>query len=203
MLALPQAAKEVGGWQIQNRGTVGGNLCNASPAADGTVALLALDSTVELTSAAPATGVIEQRDLKLSDFVLGNRQTALQPGELLTAIRVPVRSPRAKSAFVKLGHRRYLVISIVMVAAQLDFDEAGRVTFCAIAVGSCSKAALRLSSLEIAMLGTQRFEVVERAQSMLSDALTVLTPIDDVRGTAQYRKTASRELVLKALEQCL
>src|SRR3954468_16994673 len=111
---LRQAAREVGGAQIQNAGTVGGNLCNASPAADGVPNLLALGASVELAS---VRGV---RDLPLEAFVLGNRRTALEPDELLTAVLVP--AGEAVTRFLKLGARRYLVISIVMVALAVELE---------------------------------------------------------------------------------
>ena len=107
---LQAAAREVGGRQIQNRGTIGGNLCNASPAADGVPALLALGAEIELLSAAGA------RRLPLGDFILGPRQTALRADEILAAILVPKPQGAATSAFLKLGARKYLVISIVMAA---------------------------------------------------------------------------------------
>ena len=108
---LAQAAREIGGVQIQNAGTVCGNVCNASPAADGMPNLLALDASVELAS------VDGRRVLPLADFVLGNRKTARQSNELATALLVPKPARPARSVFLKLGARRYLVISIVMVAA--------------------------------------------------------------------------------------
>nr|MDQ2704067.1 FAD binding domain-containing protein [Pseudomonadota bacterium] len=104
--ALKQAAKEVGSMQIQNMASVAGNLCNASPAADGVPALLVLDAEVELRSA------VGTRTLALGDFILGNRKTALRPDEMVTAIHVPKTSTGGASAFEKLGARRYLVISI-------------------------------------------------------------------------------------------
>src|SRR5258707_2642457 len=100
---LKQAAREIGGRQIQNAGTLAGNLCNASPAADGIPCLLALDAEIELVSAAGA------RRLALREFILGNRRTARRPTELLTAILVPRPAAPARSTFVKLGARRYLV----------------------------------------------------------------------------------------------
>ena len=127
----------MGGIQIQNRGTVGGNLCNDSPAADGIPPLLALDARVELTSSRG------RRTLAVDEFVIGNRRTALAPDELLTAVEVPVHSANAVSCFLKLGHRRYLVISIAMVAVVLDFDANDRIRYCGIAVGACSAAARR------------------------------------------------------------
>ena len=108
---LKQAAREVGGRQIQNAGTLAGNLCNASPAADGVPCLLALDAEIEIAS---PTG---RRRLPLGQFITGVRRTALAPGELVVAIHVPRPRHEARSAFLKLGARRYLVISIAMAAA--------------------------------------------------------------------------------------
>src|SRR5437867_6861501 len=100
---LKQAAREVGGRQIQNAGTLAGNLCNASPADDGVPPLLALDAEVELASPAGT------RRLPLASFLTGNRCTALEPGELMVAIHVPRPAHEARSAFLKLGARCYLV----------------------------------------------------------------------------------------------
>jgi CO/xanthine dehydrogenase FAD-binding subunit len=192
--ALVQAAGEVGGVQIQNRGTVGGNLCNASPAADGVPPLLALNARVQLSS------LRGQRELSVDRFVLGNRRTALAADELLTAIVIPGRSPRSCSTFLKLGHRRYLVISIVMVAAAFDFDAAGRVSACGIGVGACSAAARRLADLERALLGVPRRDMPAAVQALLAnDALAGLAPIDDVRATRSYRLDAARTLLERAL----
>jgi CO/xanthine dehydrogenase FAD-binding subunit len=191
---LAQAAQEVGGIQIQNRGTLGGNLCNASPAADGVPPLLALDARVELAS---QRGV---RTLPLEAFVLGNRRTARAADELLTAVEMPARSPRAVSCFLKLGQRRFLVIAIVMVAVVLDFDADDRVTYCGIGVGSCTAAACRLPALERALTGVARADVPARAARLLqADALAPLAPIDDVRATRTYRLDAARSLIERAL----
>ena len=108
---LERAAREVGGVQIQNAGTVVGNVCNASPAADGTPCLLTLDAEIELAS------VDGERTVRLSEFVIGNRRTVRRPNEMVTAIRIPLLGNGARSTFIKLGARRYLVISIVSVAA--------------------------------------------------------------------------------------
>ncbi|MCO5106528.1 MAG: FAD binding domain-containing protein [Burkholderiaceae bacterium] len=190
LAALQQAAREVGGVQVQNQATIGGNLCNASPAADGVPALLALDARVELAS------VRGRRVLALDEFVLGNRRTAIAPDELLTAVIVPRRSPRALSRFVKLGHRRYLVISIAMAAVGVDFDDDDRVSHCAVAVGACSAAALRLPAVEAAMQGTPRARLAGRFDALpVDDAFAPLAPIDDVRGTAAYRREAAVELL--------
>ncbi len=196
LAALQQAAREVGGIQVRNQATIGGNLCNASPAADGVPALLALDADVELAS------VRGRRRLPLADFVLGNRRTALAPDELLTAVIVPRRSSRAGSRFLKLGQRRYLVISIVMVAVALDFDRQDRLAHCAVAVGACSAVALRLAQLERALLAAPRAGLVQRFDALDAAAtFAALAPLDDVRGSAAYRRMAAVELVRRALAE--
>jgi len=190
--ALKQAAREVGGVQIQNRGTLAGNLCNASPAADGTPCLLAADAAVELRSVSGA------RRLPLADFLTGYRTTARRPDELLTAIHLPKPAHPAPSRFRKLGARRYLVISIAMVAATLEVDAAGRVAAARVAVGACSAVAQRLPALEAGLLG--RPAAPGLGALVAHDHLAELQPIDDVRASAAYRRRAARTLVARALE---
>ncbi|MEP5729845.1 MAG: xanthine dehydrogenase family protein subunit M [Sulfitobacter sp.] len=175
--ALKQAAVEVGSIQIQNAGTIAGNICNASPAADGIPPLLALDAQVELMSA--ARGV---RILPLSDFILGVRKTALAKDELVTAILVPTPPKGATSAFEKLGNRRYLVISISMVAVVLTFDTGGLITMARVAVGACSPVALRLPDLESYLIGKRPDQVAVAEHHLAS-----LSPLTDVRGSSAYR----------------
>lgn len=192
--ALKSAAREVGSVQIQNVASVAGNLCNASPAADGVPGLLALDADVELRSA-KAT-----RHLPLGDFILGNRRTALQPGEMVTAIRVPKPSAAGASAFVKLGARRYLVISIAMAAARLVVED-GAIADAAIAVGSCSAVARRLAGVETALRG--RPVNAALVDTVLSAPMDELSPIADVRGSAEYRQDAAREIVVRAVRAAI
>jgi CO/xanthine dehydrogenase FAD-binding subunit len=190
--ALQEAAREVGGIQVQNTGTVAGNICNASPAADGTPALMALDAQVELSS------LTARRVVPLSEFVLGSRKIARQPHELVTGVLIPKRR-HAHSRFLKLGHRRYLVISIVMVAAVLETDCDDVITYAGICVGSCSAVAGRLHSLENKLLGRK---VGDGLSSLaVEDDLASLTPIDDVRGSAMYRRDAGLTLVKRAIEE--
>ena len=188
--ALKAAAREVGGVQIQNAGTVAGNVCNASPAADGMPALLALDAEVELQSAAGA------RRLPLAQFVLGSRRTARRPDELVSALHMPARGAGARSVFAKLGGRRYLVISITMVAVLIEVDAAARVAHAAVAVGSCSAVAQRLPALEARLVGR---DVAGIAACVVPDDLAPLTAIDDVRGSAAYRLDATATLLRRAL----
>jgi CO/xanthine dehydrogenase FAD-binding subunit len=187
---LKQAAREVGGRQIQNAGTLAGNLCNASPAADGVPCLLALDAEIEIA------GPQGHRILPLSRFITGPRRTALMPGELVVAIHVPRPRHEARSAFLKLGARRYLVISIVMAAATLECAD-GVVKDARIAVGACGPVAHRLPALEAALRGA-------RCDPSLIDRrdlshLDPLAPIDDMRGTVAYRNDAVMSLLRRLL----
>ena|ERR1700720_1866671 len=192
--ALKSAAREVGSVQIQNRGTVAGNLCNASPAADGVPPLLVLDAQVELVSKG---GV---RRMPLADFIVGNRKTQRQSDELLTAVIVPHGLEDAASKFVKLGARRYLVISISMVAVVVRVNDE-RVSDARVAVGSCSAVARRLRALENELVGAPVGDRLGRL--VRPEHLAELLPIDDVRATAEYRMDASVRLVQRALESCV
>lgn len=191
--ALRQAALEVGGIQIQNAGTVAGNICNASPAADGVPPLLALGAEVELAS----TG--GRRRVALADFITGVRRTVRLPDELVVAVHVPHPPEGARGAFVKLGSRSSLVISIAMVAAVVRSD-AGRIIEARVAVGACSPVARRLTDWETALAGCELSEL-ESLRPDPAAHLSALAPIDDARATAAYRLSAVRELCLRAVRQ--
>ena len=193
--ALKAAAREVGSIQIQNRGTVAGNLCNASPAADGVPPLLALNAEVELVSKEG------KRKLPLSNFIVGNRKTLRRPDEVLANIFVPRDLDQAQSSFLKLGSRRYLVISIVMVGAIVKSDHTGRLEEARIAVGSCSVVAQRLTELERSLRGAKAVPGFSKFVS--AEHLAPLSPIDDVRATAAYRREAALTMVQRALEACV
>jgi CO/xanthine dehydrogenase FAD-binding subunit len=182
------ASRQVGGVQIQNVGTVIGNLVNASPAADGIPCLLALDAEIELASASGT------RALPVAEFVRGPRQTARRPDEIATGLCIPTDPAPARATFEKLGARRYLVISIVMVAAVARFAPDGRIAAARIAVGSCSAVARRLADLEGALTGA----FPDRGL-VTADHLAPLAPIDDIRATAAYRGAAALELVRRAV----
>ena len=191
--ALKAAAREVGGVQIQNAGTVAGNLCNASPAADGTPVLLALGARVVLQSARG------ERDLALDEFVLGSRRTARAADELVIAVRVPARSAHARSAFAKLGGRRYLTISISTVAVVVDIDADDTIVEAGVAVGSCAAVARRRPALEARRVGV--IADADLAGVLAPGDLAPLTPIDDLRGSAAYRRDATATLVRRALRE--
>jgi CO/xanthine dehydrogenase FAD-binding subunit len=193
--ALKAAAREVGSVQIQNRGTVAGNLCNASPAADGVPPLLALDAQIELISTAGA------RRLPLSEFIVGNRKTLRRADEVLSAVIVPRDHDDARSVFLKLGARRYLVISIAMVAVVVKLDPPKTIAQAHVAVGSCSVTARRLTNLERDLTGVRIGP--GWTSRVRAEHLRTLSPIDDVRATAAYRNDAALTLVRRALEACV
>jgi CO/xanthine dehydrogenase FAD-binding subunit len=188
---LQAAAREVGSAQIQNRATIGGNLCNASPAADGAPPLLALDAEVELV------GLRGRRILSIGEFLLGNRRTAREPDEILAAVRVPHTMGQARSAFRKLGSRKYLVISIVMVGVSLVVVD-DEIAVARVAVGAASAAARRLLPIERRLVGRNAGALSHR-DFLTADDFVDLTPIDDIRATADYRLDAAQELVARAV----
>lgn len=178
---LKAAAREVGGVQIQNRGTIAGNLVTASPAGDGIPCLMALGAEIELAS----TG--GTRRLAIEDFNTGYRRTALRADELVTAIHVPKPAGESRGGFVKLGARRYLVISIVMASAVIEVVE-DKVTAARIAVGACSPAARRIPALEARLPGRSLDTLVDCVEPGDADGLD---PIDDIRASGPYRRHAA------------
>ena len=188
LAGLQAAAREVGGVQIQNSGTVAGNLCNASPAADGVPPLLTLNAVLEFAGASGS------RVVPLDAFITGPRQTTRGEGELVTAVLIPRPPSHARSAFLKLGSRRYLVISITMTAVVLGLDETGRIDVARVAVGACSPVAQRLRTLEKDMLGQEPGEV-----RVTDSHLAPLAPISDVRADEVYRLEAVAEQISRAI----
>ncbi len=185
--ALKAAAREIGSIQIQNAGTVAGNICNASPAADGIPPLLVLDASVELAS---CNG---RRLLPLKSFLKGARQVDLDARELVTAVHVPKAACETRSAFRKLGSRKYLVISIAMVAVAVKTDAEHRILDIRIAIGACSPVAVRMTALESSLVGLQARDdkdLPDFAPALFDD----LSPISDMRGSAGYRTAAARQL---------
>jgi len=189
---LRLAAREIGGVQIQNVGTLCGNVCNASPAADGIPNLMALEATVEIAS------LRGRRSMPVGEFVTGNRRTRLEPDELVTGLVVPKPRHPARAGFLKLGARRYLVISIVMVAAVVEVLADHSLAAARVAVGACSVVARRLRALEGGLVGRSLTEPL--GSLVREEHLEPLSPIDDVRGTARYRREAALHLVRRTLD---
>jgi CO/xanthine dehydrogenase FAD-binding subunit len=188
---LKECSLQVGSRQIQNLGTIGGNLCNASPAADGVPCLLSLDASVELIS---TNG---KRILKLDDFIKGSRNTELKKNEILSAILIPEKAERGHSSFVKLGARKYLVISIAMVACKINLD-GDIISDIAISIGSCSAVARRLGELENTLIGKNvNSDLTQDIYNF--DYKNHISPINDIRGTDAYRLEVAKVLVKKSI----
>jgi len=188
--ALAAAAATIGATQIQNRGTIGGNVANASPAGDLAPALLVTDGFAVVQS---LRGV---RTIPLTRFWLGYRKIDCQPDEILTALQLPKRK-RAKEAFRKLGTRQAQAISKVMAACRLTIRD-GICTRAAIAIGSVAPTAIRLAPVEDLLKGQPlTSELIDAAEAHTRKAIT---PITDIRSTADYRQWVAGRLVRAFLE---
>ncbi len=177
--ALAEASRTVGSPQIRNRGTIGGNLGTASPAGDALPPLLVEEAEVELQSVRGA------RRLPVSDFLVGPKRNALEPDELITAVLV--RPSGATQTFMKVGPRNAMVIAVCSLALAID-QERGEIRA---AFGSAGPVP-----------GLVRVPLGE-AESLPERVAQAASPIDDVRGSATYRRHALRVLAVRALERCL
>jgi len=185
----------LGSVQIRNRGTLGGNLVNASPAADSAIPLLLYDAQVVLRS---ATG--DERILALDAFLLGPGQTALASGEIVRAIRVPVPDRPLAPFFHKVGKRRALTIAIASVGALIGVSN-GHFDEVRLAAGSVAPVPLRLRDVETHLRGV---ELTDRAIGEAARLATeAVSPIGDVRASADYRRQVVGELVARALRSTL
>ncbi len=189
---LAEAASTVGAWQIQNRATIGGNICNASPAADAVCALLALDAEVEITAAAGA------RRMALEKFLKGPGKTSLQNGEILSAVFVPGSEDTnpVYASYRKQGTRNAMVIALASLAGFTQI-RGGRVRRCSLALGSVAPTCIRARSAESFLLGKELTNdvVVQAVELARSDA----SPIDDARASASYRSDLVAALVTEHL----
>jgi CO/xanthine dehydrogenase FAD-binding subunit len=188
---LCRAATETGSVATQNRGTLGGNIANASPAADSPPALLVYDAELELVSASGS------RWVPYNTFWLGYKQTALRPDELIRRIRLPRNKTHWKQYYRKVGTRRAQAISKVCFAAAAHL-EAGRIVDIRIALGSVAPTVLRAPETETMLRGKQLTPaIVCEAQDIL---VREIAPIDDMRSTAQYRRRIARNLFAEFCE---
>lgn len=190
--ALTRSARVVGSIQTRNRATLGGNLANASPAADTATPLMALGASAE------AADAIGTRQVPVDQLFLGPGRTALRDGELLTAVFVPALPARAGSAFQRCV-RTAMDIALVNCAAfvRLDGDDSDTVAEARIALGAVGPRPLRTASAESCLAGARLDErVVEEAGECAAfDA----QPIDDVRASADYRREMVRVLTRRAI----
>ncbi len=190
---LKRAASMIGGRQIQNAGTIGGNICNASPAADSVPALLALDASVEIKN------TNSSRMMKLDEFIIGRRKTTLQPNEMVTRVFIPDDGSAARSGFLKTGARAQLVISPIMVGGVLLADSLGVINSCRIVVGACSEVAQPLNDFNDRIVG---LNLNEDLRLHLKDKdFATLNPISDMRADAAYRIDAAKSMTRRLVQK--
>ncbi len=187
------AAATVGGWQTQEVGTIGGNLCNASPAADLGPPVLMADAILVLSS----TG--SERRVPAIDFFLGRRQTVLEAGELLTSIEVAEPPDGSWETYLKVGRRSAMEVAIVGLAARFVLVD-GVVSDARLAFCSVAPMPIRAVEAEAALVGTTLDDDVITTAAEL--ARSTVSPIDDQRATASYRTTLVPRLVRSAAEAC-
>jgi CO/xanthine dehydrogenase FAD-binding subunit len=188
---LCRAAAETGSVATQNRGTLGGNIANASPAADSPPALLVYDADLELVSTSGS------RWVPYHGFWFGYKQTDLRPDELIRRIRLPRTKIRWKQYYRKVGTRRAQAISKVCFAAAAHVD-AGRIVDVRIALGSVAPTVLRAVETEKMLRGEKPAPAILRAaQDVLGREIA---PIDDMRSTARYRRTIAQNLLTEFFE---
>ena len=188
---LLEAALTVGCPQTRCRGTLGGNIANASPAGDTLPPLLVLDAEVTLVGGAG------QRTLPLADVLLGPGQTAIGPGELLHSVTLARTAEPCGSAFLKLGKRKGMNIAVASVAAMLCLAADGTIGEARVAFGSLAPTAVRSPHAEDELIGQP--PVAETFERAAQAAQADISPIDDVRATADYRRRASATLLRRVL----
>lgn len=193
---LIESARVVGGHQIRNVGTVGGNIANASPAADALTALLALDAAVSLLN------THGERTLPLEGFLLGPGQTQRRPDELLTAVQFPMLPPNSATAYLKAGRRRAMEISVACVAARLTMaPDLERCLDVRIVLGAVAPTVMRSRTAERSIKGeTLAPQILAEAGRL---AASECQPISDVRASADYRRLLVEVMVPRALVCCL
>lgn len=190
---LAEAARVFANPLIRNRATVGGNLGNASPAADTAPPLLVMDAEVKLSSAS------ESRWVVLDDFFVDVCDSVCRPGELITAIRWPVPRPRTFGRFRKLSLRKSTAVAVVSVAARVTFDEAGRCEDAAVALGAVAPTPIRVGEAEEVLRGeVLTAGVIEEATRF---GCTAARCIGDVRGSAAYRERVTDVLLRRLLTE--
>jgi len=192
-LPLAQACRQVGAPQIRNRGTVAGNLITASPANDTITALMALDAIVTLRSARG------ERRVALADFYAGVRRTVMQPDEILVDIACRTLGAGQSGAFIKLGLRRAQAIAVVNCAVVLETGEDGRTADARITLGAVAPVIVRAHQAERSLIGRMLDEATISQAADL--AALAAQPIDDIRGSAEYRRDAVVVLVRRALKR--
>ncbi len=187
LLPLALAAREIGALQIQARGTLGGNVGTSSPVGDSLPVLLALDATIEVAS------VRGRRSIPYHAYCTGYRKTQLAADELIVAAHLPLPPATMRTTWRKVGTRRAQSISKVMGAAAIALD-GGTVVSARVALGAVADRPIRITEVELAVTGLPLAQAAEAARAAMRGAIT---PIDDIRSTAEYRRDVAENLVAR------
>jgi len=191
---LATALRTLGSIQIRNRGTLGGNLVNASPAADSAIPLLLYDAELDLVSREG------RRTVTVDSFFLGPGRASLRPGEFVRTVRIPIPEAEYRTFYHKVGKRRALTIAIASLGALIRVDK-GLMTEARFAAGSVSPTPVRLRAAEDRLQDASLTEdLIEEVRRL---AMGGVSPISDVRATAEYRTQVIGDLVARALRNCL
>jgi carbon-monoxide dehydrogenase medium subunit len=189
--ALAEACSTIGGWQTQEVGTLGGNVCNASPAADTIAPLLAADASVTLASTSGT------RSMPLAEFILGRRSTAARPEELLTRLDVTPCETGTGEVYLKVAPRTAMEVAVVGLAVRIAMTD-GKVTVARIAATAVAPVPFRSQAAEEALIGSRlEPEAVEEASRLLA---AEANPIDDARATGSYRRMVLHRLLGRAVD---
>lgn len=190
--ALSDASALVGSPATRHMGTIGGNLCNASPAMEAGSPLLVFDAAVELAS---STG---SRRLPVAEFLVGPARTAMNPGEVLTGVLLPrLPADRAGSAYLRLEYRQAMEIAVVGAAAMLSLDGSGRCAIARLGLTAVAPTCIRAKEAEAVLEGqVLSASLIEQAAAA---AAAAAKPIDDVRGSAEYRREMVAVIAGRAL----
>jgi carbon-monoxide dehydrogenase medium subunit len=193
--ALVDAASIIGGIAIQSRATLGGNLCNASPAADSSPALMALGATLRIA------GPAGERTLPVADFFVGPGQNALQPGEILVSVRIPPLPPQGAAFYHRFIPRNEMDIAVASSGVYLALDDAGRIADARVALGAVAPTPILVPAARDALLG--REPGAEAFAAAGEAARAAARPIDDMRGSVAQRRHLAGVLTVRALENAL
>jgi len=192
---LIEAVWRIGSPQLRARGTLGGNIANASPAGDTIPALFAYEARLRLVSSK------SNRIIRIDDFFTGPGATRLEHGEMIHSIMFSPPKGRHASAFRNMGRRRGLAISVVNTAALLILDDNGVIVDARVALGSVAPTVVRCPNVESALIGKKGEPGICKIAA--AEVYKNIKPIGDVRATADYRLQASTVLVERAIEACL
>ena len=195
---LSQASGLIGSWQIRNVGTIGGNLCNASPSADSAPPLLALDARIVIAEAG------KEKEIPLSDFFTGPGTTVLEPRQILKEIVLVRPQSRSAGSYHKLRRRKAVDLSLASVAFQAETDTDGRtLAKVAIGMGGVAPTPIRAPEAEAVLTGRTYEDALKRIDDCVATAVAATCPIDDIRASAAYRRSVVASYVRQSAEKVL